>query len=280
MIPFKTFILPKIHCGINRMNQTKIEEKIEVASDYEHAETEDGFDADQLVSHIKKAEPPVVKPWYHEGAQKIERPPYDPNIDKLEENLAKHYSKFDPAHIARIRSYTSNSEYNKYNDVDSTNYSFRYINRRILNGKFHPDDDYRMKSMDEVLNVHKTPHPLTVYSGVAVNHAEEVLHSDKVRHSAYLSTSLSPGTAMSFSENYRTAVPKENDRHILQIHLPEGHPGAYIDHHSSCNGEQEFVLPRETVLKIDHSKRQMMRHDYGESGSTNTFIHHAYPVPE
>jgi hypothetical protein len=271
MIRFKTFILPKIHCGIQRMSPAKIEEKIEVASDIEHAETEHGVDADQLVAHIKQhqeklpTESHPEKPWYaHDAAQTTIDKMRNSSLHEDSDKLEKHYSQWTPTHSKTIQSYTAGP--------------FRNVNTRILHGETTDIDHYSMHHMDEALKVHRTPAPMTVYSGVNSDHAQDILHSDKVHHPAYLSTSLSFHTADCFGKDTHFK-PREIHRHVLQIHVPEGHPGGYVEHVTMVPQEHEFIMPRDSVLKIDHSKRQTLSQDT-PWGKFHTYIHHATPVTE
>jgi hypothetical protein len=272
MIRFKTFILPKINCGISRMNDpAKIEEKIELASDVEHAETEHGVDPDQLVTHIKQQseklphqkEPQM--PWYAHDAKPTDIESLrHKNLDQHSAQLEKHYSGWGEHHIKTIQSYTSGQ--------------FRTVNSRILGGMTNHIDEAHMSIMDSALHHHSTPEPMTVYSGVSSEHAQDILHSEKVHHPAYLSTSISYHTASAFAKD--THFKKsERHKHVLAIHVPQGHPGGYIEHHTSIPMEHEFILPRDTVLHINHSKRQMVSEDT-PWGKFHTYIHHATPVKE
>jgi hypothetical protein len=281
MIRFKTFILPKIQCGINRMRTSeKIEEKIEVASDQEHAQDEHGVNLHQLVKPHLSIEAEHIKPWYAMDAKKIDKMPHV-DLDDVHWKLENHYSKFEGTHVSRIRHYTASSHIESFDAP-----SFRNINKRILNNEHHPSDHIRMEQMDEALHLHKTPEPMTVWSGISGEHTNTVLYSDKVHHPSYLSTSLSPATAAAFSEDHKvldTKYPRDYPRdyysHVLAIHVPEGHPGAYIEHFTAVPGEHEFIMPRDTILKIDHSKREIHTTPLG-SYTRHTIIHHAHPVQE
>jgi hypothetical protein len=96
--------------------------------------------------------------------------------------------------------------------------------------------------MDSGMERHKTPHKLTVYSGIKYDPGEKMDKNKIVHHPSYLSTSLDKFTAKGFS-NCTT------NKHVLKIHVPKGHPGAYVDHFSENPGEKEFILPRNTKLK-------------------------------
>lgn len=116
--------------------------------------------------------------------------------------------------------------------------------------------------MDGLLGSHRLHDDAVVYTGTSKKHAELLRKHSEVNHPGYLSTSLSQNSARAFAQD------KGGD--ILKIHLPKGHPGLYVSHLSNYEGEREFVLPRNTKIKIHRDKEQVLIHDGG------TFrVHHA-----
>jgi len=122
------------------------------------------------------------------------------------------------------------------------------------------DDDRTMaeshiKNLDSAMNMHKTPHALSVYSSIQHHFDPEV---DKTyHHPAYLSTSLNRKSASFFSKSnfVSTSTNGNGDgafhRHMLHINVPKDHPGIFAE--SVSPGEQEFILPRGTNLKHKHT---------------------------
>lgn len=98
--------------------------------------------------------------------------------------------------------------------------------------------DLVVKHLDDLIAQHRTPHPMTVYTGPHFNPHE---HAGKRIHlPAFTSASLSPHVAKDFGVG----------NHVLRIHLPEGHPHLFMDHESTYQGQAEVVLPRNTTLRI------------------------------
>lgn len=206
------------------------------------------------------------------------------------EILKKHYH-YEPHQVHQIGSYTNNSE--------SLNNSL-YKNKGHID-KLRDKHQEQVKKMDELVHRHKTPHEFHVYTGL--HHAHNLtkikakqngsIHAPiKVQHHAYTSTSLDKRAAKNFAhsthEIHKTTVDEhghphhieEHHRHMLKIHVPAGHHGAYVDHHSSTPGEKEFILPRGTKLHvhpIPHTETNTI--EYHENGKRYTSHHHFHIWP-
>jgi hypothetical protein len=177
----------------------------------------------------------------------------------LHDSLKSHYSNFDNTDKEHIKTYT--------------NSSWR-INGTLLRGKTgveHPDHDDKVKGIDHLLSKHAAPHDMHVYTGVDDNHPLHDIESKHKEHNlihpGYTSTSISKSRAEGFAKSTNT------DKHVLKIHVPAGHPGAYIDHLSANKGEKEFLLPRGTKLKV-HPNPEVHHDLYGDKIHTwNASIH-------
>lgn len=115
------------------------------------------------------------------------------------------------------------------------------------------------------MNVHKTPANLVVHTGVRGPSARKLQnhllkHGDSkglnvIQH-GYTSTSLRPSVAKNFADFSLSPETSYHDKngekhtHSLKIHVPKGHPGAYIEHLAVHEHEREFILPRNTKLHI------------------------------
>ena len=141
-----------------------------------------------------------------------------------------------------------------------------------------------VRDMDSALNRHKLHKPLTVFSGTKFDPNEEASKNSSrhVHLPAYTSTSLNAPTARVFAEthvpykgrNRRTGDPK-SVQHVLRIHLPEGHHGFYIGQHSSSGQEHEFIMPRNTRLRIaEHPEVYHSAREY----EPDTHVWDAHPV--
>lgn len=174
---------------------------------------------------------------------------YFPQVDpQIPDPLIHHYSNFDRKHAAELRDYTDSSH---------------ELNKALWDSKgttanFEPHLKLSVQRMDLVVKHHKTPHPLTVYTGLKkapiitsqeTGPTKENLH----HHPAYLSTSLHPKIASEFaaiSQDTKEGNKIVYHHHILKINVPKEHPGAYVEKYSAHPEEKEFILPRNTKLHI------------------------------
>lgn len=199
------------------------------------------------------------------------------HIAPSEESVGKHLSnlqKREGLDTHHINSYTGGS---------------RILNKALYqahaNGEKAPTEvrgfthTHEVKKLDQALSRNKLPSDLHVFSGVgfdpslkAAKHPEHHLHLP-----AYTSTSIKKSVARNFAANQGNEKPELQKGgvkgHILHIHLPKGHAGAYIDKESNYQGEKEFLLPRATTIKIrGHS-------DHRDEFDDVYRVHHAMIVP-
>jgi hypothetical protein len=176
-------------------------------------------------------------------------------------SLAPDYSMYDMSHKKIIHRYRGDSMGN--------------INHKLTtNSYLNPDDRKNIVSLDEALHVHSTPHDFVVFSGIDPEHAKNIISNDRVQHPAYLSTSLAPHVAASFAKFKPDEKSNGIEGHILKIHVPKGHPGAFVGHMDATLGEHELILPRGTILNIHRDKTLYAPIPHSDGKSLFT-IHHA-----
>lgn len=164
----------------------------------------------------------------------------------LHQNLAKHYNNYDEYQEGAIKDYTTDSK-----KINSYHWDRREENTSPRNKDTSMEN--KTQDMDAATDQHRTPHKLTVYSGVKNDIRDNLDNSSTFKHPAYLSTSLNKHEAKFFSN----IIPNKNtgnlESHILKINVPKDHPGAYVEHKSINQGEKEFILPRNTRLNYKGS---------------------------
>ena len=170
------------------------------------------------------------------------------NIEShLHKKLSNHYT-FTGQNVDPLRNYTSSTGAGSSGYINNHLWSKHmakhndpYISDpdHMLRRQFN--DDFlkpTIENIDKLLNHHKTPHNLTVYSGIHEDHVSHFTTKGLIHHPTYLSTSLNKSIARGFGK-------KENgDYHVLKINVPKGHVGAYMGHFSKFEKEREFLLPR------------------------------------
>ncbi len=198
---------------------------------------------------------------------------------QLHKEMGQHYAIHDHEDDARILHYTDESQ-------DLNHYLHKKEQLKQKGEEYHSQhyEDYS-KGLQKALMKHKTPHELTVYSGLRYSPEDLFDKYGKrkgshvvVNHPAFLSTSISKHIANKFSKHdpysdyiSRKTAGQDRSHHMLKIHIPKGHPGAYIAHRSFVPNEKEFLLPHHTKLSIERTPE----HD-SEAG---TYVWHAHVLP-
>lgn len=181
-----------------------------------------------------------------------------PNKDRDTDALEKHYhpSKYKMKHILAIAHYTGGD----YKGINGP------LNRTGNPSKKHA---VKVADLDDALHAVKAPHDITVYSGIHAKHAPHVMRKAqklqqygnkpiKLVHRAYTSTTIDHELASNFAgdsekEELHSVHKKTTHHHVLKIHIPKGHPGAYVGNPalSDMPDEQEFILPRGTKFHVN-----------------------------
>lgn len=185
----------------------------------------------------------------------------------LEKRLESHYNFKNDDHD-RLKYYTDGNAY------DLNNYLWsKYKTKKGHHSLMRPVE---VDNLNKTLNIHKTPENLTVYSGTG--HDPRINKNSKgiFHHPAFMSTSLHPHIARLFSS---TAGYKHQDNyhyHVLRIHIPKGHPGAYVNHISDFTGQKEFILPSGMNFKYHGTKEKSslykFNHDDEKEGNKGSFF--------
>jgi len=149
----------------------------------------------------------------------------------------------------------------------------RHLYNRHVDGEQHDDTvkGINVKSFDKTVGRNKLKHDMHVYSGVTW-HPGDVAKQHPDRHvhlPAYTSTTLSKDVAHAFATG-----DSENATHVIHFHLKKGQPGKYVEHHTENPGEHEFIMPRNTTIKI-HPRPD--RYEDAISGNV-THVWHAHVV--
>ena len=191
------------------------------------------------------------------------------SIDDLHKELSAHY-KYDSFGGEHLHEYTHDSRpLNKYQWKVHNNSKTPKVHRL----------EEKSGVLDAVMNHNKTPHDMTVWSGLHENPHDHAKFG-VVHHPAYLSTSISPKIARDFGSSEGKHV-ETNDKggydkhiHVLKLHVPKGSPGAYVGHISSQPNEKEFVMPRGQSINLKHEQIMKKRMAYGLN--KNNFIYHIH----
>ena len=157
-----------------------------------------------------------------------------------------------------------------------------YLNRDLHDARAEgrgpsPEHQEQTEHLDSALKKQTLPYPLTVHHGAYADIGKEAAKtsSREVHIPSYTSTSIKPSIANRFSNLHVDPETNKSVTHVLRIHLPKGHHGMYLGTRSQFTNEHEFLMPRNTRLKIgEHPEIHPHRHDK----DTQVHIWDAHPV--
>lgn len=175
---------------------------------------------------------------------------YD-ELEKQHDDLSKRF-KFDAKQKKQIKKY-SNSSFPINASLIGHHHLGESADDKIIHGIHIP-------TMDSVVN-NPVGKELTVHSGLGFDPRKQMDSRGRIHFPSYTSTSLHPSVADDFTGEWTPA----DQKHKLKLSLKPHNRGAYIGHHSENEDEREFLLPRNTTVKIHKS----------EQNSDGSWTHHA-----
>lgn len=125
------------------------------------------------------------------------------------------------------------------------------------------NNTHDIKGLDKAVGRNKLGHDLHVYSGVAFDPEKAAKHHPEghIHLPAYTSTSVDKDIARNFAANQRNDKSHLGNSeggkvmgHVMHVHLKKGQAGAFVGNKSNFAHEHEFILPRGTTLKHEHSE--------------------------
>lgn len=120
-----------------------------------------------------------------------------------------------------------------------------------------------IRGLDAAVNRNKLEMPLTTYSGIGWHPHSRMDDEGIVHLPAYTSTTTSKSIAHNFAVSNKH---KQDALHILRIKNHIGDSGVYTKDDpvvTSYEGEKEFIIPRNTKLKINKSPTTFIDKDKG-----------------
>ena len=171
---------------------------------------------------------------------------------QTERNNRNSYDYFD-----YIPKYTSNS-YNLNNTLWH-HHIFGGEHPEEIEANDEEDSIIHVPSFDNLINHHRLPHEMTIYSGL---HFHPNDHRGKiVVVPSYMSTSLSPHVAKDFGKPFSRSFDDDtpNIKNILRLHLPKNHPALFADNASLFPGQGELILPRNMRYQLGQKPTHIIR---------------------
>jgi hypothetical protein len=204
--------------------------------------------------------------------------------DKMDDNANPHIGSY--AHEVQgeleTRHDMSKLNHGERASLDSYSSSSFYLNKDLHNARAEgrapsPEHHSQIEQLDSALKRQKLPYHLTVHHGAYADIGKEAAKtsSRQVHVPSYTSTSIKPSIATRFANLHHDPQTGKSVTHVLRIHLPKGHHGIYLGTRSQFSNEHEFLMPRNTRLRIaEHPEIHPHPHDK----NTQVHIWDAHPV--
>jgi hypothetical protein len=141
------------------------------------------------------------------------------------------------------------------------------------------------RKLDNILTSVPAPKKMTVFSGLGFDPRTKMNENGELHNPAYTSTSISgfiaSGFARELNRNGKTHDREdiENEepihKHVLKVSIPKGsRHGAYVEHVSTNQGEDEFIIKRNTKFKINPTP-EITKDILGNGHPVHHYIWHA-----
>lgn len=248
-----------------------------------HAFTEEDKQETQDVQGVSQVASEAVKPKVYNSNHDYYMINHNPHLGSNIEDVGNHLHT-----IQDQKESIHNMPEHEKSAVLSYAESSKDINKALI----HHDGDLvkaqesskfiNLDHFDSAVNKHTLP-KMVLHSGVGWNPRKESSMSNGVfRTSAYTSSSIDSGTADFFAKHQWDHKLGDFERHVLRIHVPEGHKGLFVG--NEYNGsplthmaEHEVILPRNTTYKL--AKNTPSATYYKEGNTVATHVWDAHIVP-
>jgi hypothetical protein len=130
-------------------------------------------------------------------------------------------------------------------------------------------------ALDKAMDKTRAPFGFLTYMGCDydVDHMED---GKEYLFKAFRSTSIDAEQAETFTggggQGYDPS--RKRKKTIMQIRVPEGSPGIYVEKLTSVTGEKEFILPRNSKIRVKGNPKKIdfTPHDSYKSGKVSNDI--------
>jgi hypothetical protein len=115
-----------------------------------------------------------------------------------------------------------------------------------------------ISALDMALSKSVSPKDFLVYASLGNGFSIDSFQPGQIyQFRSFRSTTLDPNVAMNFASKY-DQQPSRRSSFVLQIHVPKGSSGMYVNEYSTQSGEAEYVLPRGSAIQIVSGPTKMV----------------------
>lgn len=130
----------------------------------------------------------------------------------------------------------------------------------------------QINALDSALYKSVAPKDFIVYAALNSSYSIDSFKPSQIlKFKGFRSTTLNPGVALNLSNSYNQNTGRKST-FLLQIHVKKGSNGMYLNEFSTQPGDSEFLLPRNTSIRIIEGPSKLV----GSNKYTNELNHEVF----
>jgi hypothetical protein len=180
-----------------------------------------------------------------------------PVTEKIAEMLK---SSFDPSsysdqELDAVQDYTEEGFF----DINQKLYSLPVgISADDIEPEYDGDRTYeKIQALDSMMAKSSAPIDFITYTSLSKEYSlDDFKPGTTFQFKGFRSTSINPYTGIDY--NPRSTATSNRVIYALQIKIPKGSRGAYVDDISANPGEHEYILPRGSMIKVNGGPQKIV----------------------
>ena len=175
---------------------------------------------------------------------------FAPDIEQNQAYMTDYYRPeyYDENELGAVEAYTGTDFF----DINNKLYD---LPTGIRADQIQPEYDgdpipAQVAALDSALNKMKTDHEFLSYVGLGTEYdITSFAPGSTFRFKGYRSTTINPNIALNYNSRVNKSVSRQQTV-MLQIKIPKGSKGMFVEDFSANPGESEFLLPRGSKVKV------------------------------
>lgn len=185
------------------------------------------------------------------------------NTEMTKQALVDHYSpeNYTPDELDAVQSFTGGQYQDINTSVSSLPSGTSVKNSEIpLNGSTD-NIAQTISNLDSAVNKVVSPIDFIAYVGLGPNtDIKNFVPGAQFSFKGYRSVTLDMNLALDYSNKSPKSLTRDQTV-LLQIKVPKGSKGMYVDDYSANPGESEYILPRGTMIAVDAGPKKLVGAD-------------------
>ena len=173
-----------------------------------------------------------------------------PDVEQNQNYMVDYYRPeyYDENELGAVEAYTGTD----YMDINQKLYE---LPTGIKADQIQPEYDgdpipAQVAALDSALKKMKTDHEFFSYVGLGTDYdITSFKPGSSMRFKGFRSTTINPNIALNYNSRVNKSVSRQQTV-MLQIKVPKGSNGMFVEDYSANPGESEFLLPRGSKVKV------------------------------